>query len=149
TDGEKKPDETVEGVGQEVSSLGGFRLLRPIGEGGMGAVYLGYQESKGRQVAIKILPDQLARNQSYIERFHREARSMALLDHPNIVHAIAVGRDQGSGKHYLVLEYVDGPSAHALLDRFGRLPVSDAVHIALDVARALEHAHSRNIIHRD
>src|SRR5262249_5674656 len=62
---------------------------------------------------------------------------------------ITVGQDRSSGKHYLVLEYVDGPSAHALLQRFGRLAVGDAVHIALDIARALEHAHSRSIVHRD
>src|SRR5262249_2236095 len=76
-------------------------------------------------------------------------KSGALLNHPNIVRNLTVGQDRATGKHYLVLEYVDGPSAHALLDRFGRLPVGDAVHVALDVARALEHAHSRNVVHRD
>src|SRR5262249_30066367 len=58
-------------------------------------------------------------------------------------------QDRATGKHYLVLEYVDGPSAHALLNQFGRLSVGDAIHIVLDIARALEHAHSRNIVHRD
>src|SRR5262249_44265887 len=62
---------------------------------------------------------------------------------------ITVGRDEMTGLHYLVLEYVDGPSALDLLDKYQRLPVGDAVHIALDIARALEHAHSRNIVHRD
>ena len=93
--------------------------------------------------------DQLASSQSYIDRFYREAKSGKLLNHPNIVRTLDYGQDEKTGKHYLVLEFVDGPSAHALLDRLGRLPVGDAVHIALDVARALEHAHSRNIIHRD
>jgi serine/threonine-protein kinase len=115
----------------------------------MGAVYLGYREGQDRQVAIKILPDHLAGNQAYVERFYREARSGALLNHPNIVRGLTVGQDKASNKHYLVLEYVDGPNALGLVEQHGRLSVGDAVHIALDVARALEHAHSRNIIHRD
>jgi serine/threonine-protein kinase len=133
----------------ELRRLGGYQLLRRLGEGGMGSVYLGYDEQHDRQVAIKVLTDQLARSRSYIERFDREARNAAHLDHPNIVRGIDVGQDGASGKHYLVLEFVDGPSAHALLDRLGKLAVGDAVHIILDIARALEHAHSRNIVHRD
>jgi serine/threonine-protein kinase len=130
-------------------SLGDFRILRPLGEGGMGFVYLGYHEGQGRQVAIKVLADHLACNQTFVDRFYREGRSGSLLNHPNIVRSLSVGQDRASHKHYLVLEYVDGPSTHALLERHKRLSVGDAVHIALDVARALEHAHSRNIVHRD
>ena len=115
----------------------------------MGEVYLGWKEGDGTQVAVKVLNDQLAGSQGYIDRFYREAKSGKLLNHPNIVRTLDYGQDDKTHKHYLVLEYVDGPSAHALLDRFGRLSVGDAVHIALDVARALEHAHSRNIVHRD
>jgi serine/threonine-protein kinase len=134
---------------QRLRTLGEFRLLRRLGEGGMGAVYLGYQEGQARQVAIKVLAEQLTKNQAYIDRFQREAKSGLVLDHPNIVRCMAAGQDQASGKHYLVLEFVDGPSARALLERFGRLAVGDAVHIALDIARALEHIHSRNFVHRD
>jgi eukaryotic-like serine/threonine-protein kinase len=137
------------GPGVELRNLGDYRLLRRLGEGGMGAVYLGYHESDKLQVAIKVLNENLSSNQSLVDRFYREARSGALLDHPNIVRNVAVGQDRATGKHYLVLEYVDGPSAHALLNQFGRLSVGDAVHLVLDVARALEHAHSRNIVHRD
>jgi eukaryotic-like serine/threonine-protein kinase len=133
----------------ELRRIGSYQILRRLGEGGMGAVYLAYEEGVGRQLAIKVLSDQLADNQTYIERFYREARSVAQLDHPNIVHFHGVGRDRSSGCHYLALEYVDGPSAHALLQRDGKLAVGDAVHIVLDVARALEHAHSRSIVHRD
>jgi serine/threonine-protein kinase len=114
----------------------------------MGSVYLGYAEDQKR-VAIKILSDQLASNEDYVARFYREAKSGALLNHPNMVRCIKVGQDEPTGKHYLILEFVDGPSAQALLERMGKLPVGDAVHLILDVARALEHAHSRNIIHRD
>ncbi len=142
-------DPALPGEGDAPRYLGGYRLLRRLGEGGMGAVYLGYREGEDRKVAIKVLSDHLADNQPSVDRFYREARSGALLNHPNIVHNLAVGQDGSTGKYYLVLEYVDGPSAHALLDRFGRLQVGDAIHIILDIARALEHAHSRNIIHRD
>jgi serine/threonine-protein kinase len=130
-------------------SLGEFRILRRLGEGGMGSVFLGYHEEQGTQVAIKILADHLASSQAYIDRFYREAKSGALLNHPNIVRTILVGQDSATGKHYLVLEFVDGPSGHALLEQKGRLAVDDAVHIALDIARGLEHAHSRNVVHRD
>src|SRR5438067_5591546 len=133
----------------DLRRLGEFRILRRLGEGGMGAVYLAYHEANDRQVALKVLADGLASNQTYVDRFYREAKSGALLNHPNIVRTLGAGQDRVTGKHYLVMEFVDGPSAHALLDRFGRLPVADAVHVVLDVARALEHAQSRNIVHRD
>jgi serine/threonine-protein kinase len=115
----------------------------------MGAVYLGYDGKHPRQVALKVLNDALASTQGYVERFYREARSGILLNHPNIVRTWNVGQDRRSNKLYLVLEYVDGPSAQALLALHGQLSVGDAVHIALDMARALEQAHSRNIVHRD
>jgi eukaryotic-like serine/threonine-protein kinase len=133
----------------EIRSLGEYRFLRLLGEGGMSKVYLGYDAKNGRQVAVKVLNDSLASNPGYVQRFYREARSGTQLNHPNIVHTYFVGQDRTTGKHYLVLEFVEGQSAHALLQERGQLTVGDAVHIALDVARALEHAHSRSIIHRD
>src|SRR5437879_4532833 len=145
------PDATklLPGAQPEFRRLGQFRILRRLGEGGMGSVYLGYHEEQGRHVAIKVLADHLAQNQAYIKRFYREAKSVAQLDHPNIVHGIAVGQDEATGKYFMALEYVDGTSCHDLLERCGRLPVGDAVHIILAIARALEHAHSRSIVHRD
>ncbi len=134
---------------QQVRSVGDYRILRPLGEGGMGTVYLGYDEKLKRQVAVKVLADHLASNQSFIDRFYREAKSGSLLNHPNIVRGLGVGQDRATGLHYLVLEYVDGPNARTLLDRHTRLTVGDAVHVALDIARALEHAHSRSVVHRD
>jgi serine/threonine-protein kinase len=147
TNGERGLPSTPSGT--YLRTLGEYRLLRRLGQGGMGSVYLGYEEGQKRQVAIKVLSDQLSTNQAYVERFYREAKSGALLDHPNIVRCITAGQDPETGKHYLVLEFVDGPSAHALLDNQGRLSVGDAVHLVLDIARGLEHAHSRNIVHRD
>ena len=102
-------------------SFGEFRLLRLLGEGGMGFVYLGYHEGQKRQVAIKVLADPLANSQSYIDRFYREAKSGALLNHPNIVSSLGAGQDRTTGKHYLVLEFVDGLSCRALLEQHTRL----------------------------
>jgi serine/threonine-protein kinase len=115
----------------------------------MGTVYLGYDDKNARQVALKVLTDHLVANQTHIDRFYREARSGSHLNHPNIVRTFSFGQDLHTGKYYLVLEYVEGPSAQALLARYGQLSVADAVHIGINVARALEHAHSRNIVHRD
>ncbi len=129
--------------------LGDYRILRRLGKGGTGTVFLAYHEKENRQVALKVLAHQLAKNQPSLARFYREAKSGALLNHPNIVRNLAAGQDQATAFHYLVLEYVDGPSGLDLLDRFGKLAVGDAVHIILEIARALEYAHSRNIIHRD
>jgi serine/threonine-protein kinase len=142
------PPSTTSGP-PDLRALGEYRILRRLGEGGMGAVYLGYDGRLDRQVALKVLSDALAGNQGYIDRFYREARSGQLLNHPNIVRTLGAGQDRITRKYYLVLEYVDGPSAQFLLQQFGRLSVGDAVHIALDIARGLEHAHSRNIVHRD
>jgi serine/threonine-protein kinase len=129
--------------------LGGYRILRKLGQGGMCPVFLGYQEGHEQKVAIKILPEQLAGRQGTLDRFYREAKSGSLLNHPNIVRNLAFGQDRTTDRHFLVMEYVDGPSALDLLEQLHHLSVADAVHVILDIARGLEHAHSRNIIHRD
>ncbi len=134
---------------RDLRSLGGYRILRRLGEGATGSVYLAYHNGSNNPVAVKVLSDQLAANQNYLDRFYREARIGAMLDHPNIVRRSDFGQDKATTKHYMVLEYVDGPSARALLESQGRLSVGDAVHVALSIARALEYAHSRNVVHRD
>src|SRR5206468_3978281 len=78
-----------------------------------------------------------------------EGQHGALLDHPNLIRSFDMGQDSATNLHYIVLEYVDGPSAHELLERAGKLQVGDALHIVLDIARALEHAHNTRIVHRD
>jgi len=130
----------------ELRMIGGYRVLRRLGEGGMGAVYLGYHEAEDRYAAVKVLTED---NQEAIDRFYREANSGKILNHPNIVRNLAAGQDQSTKLHYLVLEFIDGQSAQDLLDDRGRLEVGDAVHIVIDIARALEHLHSRNVVHRD
>jgi serine/threonine-protein kinase len=141
--------ETRTRSGHYIRSLGDYRLLRKLGEGGMGSVFLGFNAERDEYVAIKVLADALSDSASYIARFHREAKNGCRLQHPNIVRCICDGQDSESGKHYLVMEFVDGPSARTLLNNFGRMPVCDAVHITLDIARALDYVHARNFVHRD
>ncbi|HZZ80730.1 MAG TPA: serine/threonine-protein kinase [Gemmataceae bacterium] len=133
----------------EPTQIGPYRILRRLGQGGMGAVYLGFDGKENRQVAVKVLAAEQAPKVNILRRFHLEGKHGAMLVHPNIVRSLDMGQDADTGLHYIVLEYVDGPSAHELLDRTGTLQVGDAVHIILDIARALEHAHKNQIIHRD
>ncbi|RME74797.1 MAG: serine/threonine protein kinase, partial [Planctomycetota bacterium] len=125
----------------------GYRLLGVAGKGGMGVVYRGVQESIGREVAIKVLPPGAGRSRRYVERFLREARAAARLNHPNIVAAIDAGR--AGPLVYFVMEYVDGETAGDLVDREGPLPLERVLEILLGVARALEHAHREGLVHRD
>jgi serine/threonine-protein kinase len=115
----------------------------------MGAVYLAFDAKENQYVAVKILSAEHAPRPNVLLRFQREGLHGAALAHANIVRSLDAGQDAASGLHYIVLEYVDGPSAHDLLDRDGKLQVGDAVHIILDIARALEHAHKNRIVHRD
>ena len=127
--------------------LGSFELLEKIGQGAMGSVFKARQKDRDRLVAIKILSPRLARNEEFVARFRREARAAARLSHPNIVGAIDVGESQGF--HYFATEYVEGETLADVLRRERRLPEARAVAIATEVARALDHAHARGIVHRD
>jgi serine/threonine-protein kinase len=140
----------TESVQEEaLDKVGPYRLLRSLGEGAMGTVYLAYDSKQEQMIAVKVLAPHLALNPSLVKRFGREADHGSRLDHPNIVRGLGIGFDDAVQRHYLIMEYVDGPSAQQLLDRLGKLQIGDAVHIAIDLARALEHAHSRSIVHRD
>jgi serine/threonine-protein kinase len=137
---------TPDGTPQTVA---GFRLLRKLGEGGMSAVYQSYDVCAARPVAVKLLAAHLAGQTEFVGRFYREARLSRVLEHPHIVQGYASGFDADAGKHYLVLEFIDGPSAHGALTRLGVLPVGVVVKIGIDIARALEFLHDRQYIHRD
>jgi serine/threonine-protein kinase len=126
-----------------------YRRLRDLGTGGMGEVYLAYDEKGERLVAIKLLWPHLASNPNLVERFKREAEHSIKMKHPNIVRGFDWGQMPDTQRWYLAMEYVDGPSVQTLLDRRSRLDIGDAVRIALDIAHALEYAHSHNIVHRD
>ncbi len=127
--------------------VGGYEILSKLGQGGMGAVFKARQVSMDRVVALKILPPRLAKNPEYVERFFREARSAAKLNHRNIVQAIDAG--EADGYYYFAMEYVDGRPVSALLKGGEPLPEKQALEITRDVARALAHAHEAGIIHRD
>jgi len=125
----------------------GFELLRKLGEGGMGATYLARQKSMDRMVALKVLRRNLSRNQDFVERFVREARLAGRLNHVNIVQSQDVG--ESSGFHFLVMEYVEGRSAYNMIPRKGGMDEELALHVCMQVARALDFAHKNDIVHRD
>ena len=127
--------------------LGDFRVGEAIGRGGMATVYRGTQISLERPVAIKVLATALARRPHFVERFQREAKVLAKLSHANIVSVLSVG-SQGE-IYYLVMEYVDGESLRARLDRDGPLPLGEATRIIDLVGAGLECAHAHGVLHRD
>jgi serine/threonine-protein kinase len=115
----------------------------------MSTVYFSFDVGTNRPVAVKLLADHLAHSREFVNRFYREARLSRLLSHPNLVQGLAAGYDPAAGKHYLVLEYVDGPTAHAALAARGPFPVGVAVRIGIDIGRALAFLHARQYVHRD
>ena len=127
--------------------LGPYRILNQIGAGGMGTVYLAEHADLRRRVALKVLPGRQAVDPLNVERFYREARAAAILDHPNVVHAYDVACDRGT--HFLVLEYIEGDTLDRLLAARGRLPVGEAVSYAVQAAAGLQHAHEKGVAHRD
>ncbi len=127
--------------------LGKYRLLEQLGAGGMGQVFLAAHQMMRRLVALKVLTLRPGADPSMLPRFQREARAMAVLDHPNIVHAYDC--DQDEKVHYIVLEYVDGISLSDLVKRRGPLAVERAVNYVWQAAQGLQQAHDCGIVHRD
>lgn len=125
----------------------GFQILGKLGAGAMARVFKARQLSLDRIVAIKVLPRKMKENPEFVERFYREGRAAAKLNHNNIVQAIDVG--ESGGYHYFVMEYVDGKTVHDDLANGKAYSEKDAIAIVIQVARALEHAHERGLIHRD
>ena len=132
---------------KSVTRLGDFDLISRLGKGGMGEVFLARQISLDRQVALKTLNKELAKQEDTVRRFRREARAMAKIDHSNVVKVYAV--DSYKGVHFVAIEYIDGKSVQDWLDKLGHLPVPDSVHIAVVCSEALRHAHAQNMVHRD
>ncbi len=127
--------------------LAKYKLLDRVGAGGMGTVYKAWQPGLRRIVALKVLSDSLLGNESAVARFHREIQSAAALEHPNIV--TTFDADCVKGKHFLVMEYVEGQDLDALLRKRGRLPAAEACEYARQAALGLAHAHGRGMVHRD
>ena len=127
--------------------IGNCRIVEEVASGGMAVVYRAIQDSLGRTVAIKALKSTAAAEEHIATRFEREARSLANLQHENIISVYDFYREHGS--FFIVMEYVAGIDLYDLLDRGGRLPFDVAAIIALQVARALDYIHYRGIVHRD
>ncbi len=128
------------------TTTGHYRVLEKLGEGGMGVVYLAEDTRLDRRVALKFLPENLGRDDTARRRFLREAKSAAAIDHPYVCKIYEVGEAEGRG--FIALEYVDGKSLSKRL-REGPLPVSEALHLATEMAEALDKAHREEIVHRD
>jgi hypothetical protein len=127
--------------------LGGFRIVRPLGRGGMGIVYLAEDPVLRRPVALKVLAPAIATDPGFRERFEREASLAASLDHPNIVPVLTSGED--AGRLYLAMQYVDGPDLAQHLAAGGPLAADEAVAVIEQVAAALDAAHGLGMVHRD
>ncbi len=126
--------------------LGRYTVLRSIGKGGMGEVYLAEDSRLSRQVALKVLPEEFAADTDRLSRFEQEAKAASALNHPNILTIFEFAEEEGS--HFIVSEYVDGQTLRRKI-RGGGLPVSESLDIAMQAAAALDAADNNGIIHRD
>src|SRR5262245_57612875 len=126
--------------------LGPYEIVAPLGAGGMGEVYRATDTRLKRQVAIKLLPADLASDASRLARFQREAEVLASLNHPHI--AAIYGVEESQGTTALVMELVEGPTLADRIER-GAIPVDESLAIARQIAEALEAAHEQGIVHRD
>jgi serine/threonine-protein kinase len=130
-----------------------YRIERKLGQGGMGAVYLGEHVLTKRKVAIKVLIAGMAGSPEVIARFQREAQAATAIGHPNIVEVLDMGRLPGgpleAASLYMVLEFLEGQDLWELVEREGALPIGRAVHIVRQLADALHAAHEKGIVHRD
>jgi len=132
---------------QEVA--GRYRLDRRLGAGGMSTVFMAIDTVLERPVAVKLLAEHLADDEAFVARFRREALAAARLQHPNIVQVFDSGLDEPSGRHYIVMEYVEGPSCADLIRDQGVLDIDQAVGIVRDACHGLDYAHRAGVVHRD
>jgi eukaryotic-like serine/threonine-protein kinase len=132
-------------VGETIADR--YEVEELVGHGGMSSVYKAHDSLLERHVALKVLHEQYSADEDFVERFKREARSVAQLQHPNIVTVIDRGED--GGRQFIVFEYIEGENLKEHVVRRGRLDVREALEIALEVARGLAFAHDQGLIHRD
>jgi len=131
-----------------LSRIGRFTVLRLLGSGGFASVYAAEDPDLGRQVAIKLLHEHLARDSSFMARFHAEAQISARLRHPNIVTIYEVGHTT-TGQPYLVMELLDGRTLAALIAERGPLPLAEVAPLVTQLASALDYLHAQQLVHRD
>ncbi|MFD0713655.1 Stk1 family PASTA domain-containing Ser/Thr kinase [Paenibacillus sp. GCM10027626] len=132
-------------IGHELG--GRYEIITRVGGGGMALVYKAQDLLLNRHVAVKILRPQFTHDEEFIRRFRREAQSAAALSHPNVVSIYDVGQEGDT--HYIVMEYVEGHNLNEVIQQRAPLQAEEAVHIAIQICDALEHAHHKQIIHRD
>ena len=126
---------------------GRYEILEIIGVGGMAVVYKAFDHRLNRPVAVKILKDEYSGDAEFRRRFHGESQAVAMMSHPNIVNVYDVSKNEGMD--YIVMELIDGITLKQYMEKKGMLSWRETLHFSLQIAKALEHAHSRNIIHRD
>lgn len=129
------------------SRVGPYRILAPLGEGGMGAVFLAEHDLIGRKAAIKVLQPVVARDEEAVSRFFMEARTVNQIRHPNIVEVTDFGTEDG--QPFIVMEYLEGETLASRLNQHGRFEPAAAMHVIRQVASALGAAHDRGVVHRD
>jgi len=130
-----------------LKQLGNYKLLKKLGEGGMGTVYLAEDTHAQRKVALKVLPKKHAADSEFLTRFRREAQATGKLNHVNIIAAYSTGEDMGH--HFYAMEFCEGDPLDKLLKNQRVLPWDKALEIVTQVARGLKHAHDHGFIHRD
>jgi serine/threonine-protein kinase len=127
--------------------LGGFKIEKVLGRGGMGVVFKAHELSLNRKIALKVLASRLSADEEFIQRFKREAQVIAALRHPNIVNILSYGQDQEL--HYFAMEYIQGEDLGEVLRRKGKLPYDEALSMVRQVADALSEAGAKGVVHRD
>src|SRR5207302_4532109 len=135
------------------TKLGRYEIRAKIGEGGMGEVYLAQDTKLDRKIALKVLPADVASNRDRMERFVREAKSAAALNHPHIAHIYEIGESGSSptvreGVHFIAMEYIDGETLREKIHR-DKAPLPKLLKYLTQVAEGLSKAHSAGIVHRD
>lgn len=124
-----------------------YEIIEVIGTGGMAVVYRALDHRLNRAVAVKILKDEFSRNEEFRRRFHAESQAVAMLSHPNIVSVYDVSHSESAD--YIVMELIEGISLRQYLEKKGNLNWRETLHFSMQITKALEHAHSRGIVHRD
>jgi len=128
-------------------SVGRYKIVTALGAGGMGEVYLAHDTRLGRQIALKLLPDNFTTDKDRLRRFKQEAHAASTLSHPNVCVIHEVGENE-NGRHYIAMEYVDGETLRQRLEGT-RLKLSETLDVGIQVAAALAADHAAGVVHRD